>query len=400
MIKHTRMYQLLLAKLKIEFLALPAAVILRSFFRLKVIVSSKSGRCVVPEAETEAARGELEKIFPKPESVGGAFPELSERSEMVLSVIVPAYNAADSIKLCLDNIYNQTTDFPFEVILVNDGSTDNTDEAVKPYLSKKGFRYIKQTNLGASGARNTGITAAKGRYITFVDADDVVISGAFGHLVAIAQRESADIVVGSWKCCTESGRALDEYKMQEFCYDESNMVLAKEIPGVPWGKLYKRELFTDIRFPQNYSAFEDTNIRFLVFRKAKKIACTAKFVYLWKKNESGITATSKNSQKAVQTYWIIEDMLDENRRIGLPEDLMFYVILLSQLSYINYNRLQYLEDVIIKDVFSASCNLYKEYSEKCPVESLPYALKKAHYALINRDYNLWKLQGKYYRMIS
>jgi glycosyltransferase involved in cell wall biosynthesis len=399
MIKNTRMYQLLSAKLKYDVLAVPAAYALRSFFRTKLKAEEKVKKEIIEIGNNNENLEKLSDIFPKPLYDNGDYPQLAEADGTILSVIIPAYKAADYLAVCLDNIFNQNLSFPFEVIMVNDGSPDNTDEAVKPYLKNKNFRYIKQANRGAASARNTGLEQARGKYVSFADADDAVLSNAFSIMVETAEKAQADIVVGGWKCCNEAGRMLDEYKMAECIYSGDNIIECKDIPGVPWGKLYKRELFKSIRFPKNYRSFEDTNIRFLIFREAKKIVSIPNFVYLWKKSQDGITDKAKNSPSALQTYWIIEDMLADNDRLSLPEDEMFYVILLSQLSYINYNRLKGIDEKVTKTVFAASCALYEKYSEKCP-NTLPYSLKIAHRSLQDRDFGLWKLQGKYYRMIS
>ena len=93
-----------------------------------------------------------------------------------LSIIIPVYNAALLINRCLDSIYNQTTSYSFELILVDDGSTDNSIELIKNRPEKNIIIY-QQTNSGPARARNKGVELATGKYITFIDADDYWIQG-------------------------------------------------------------------------------------------------------------------------------------------------------------------------------------------------------------------------------
>jgi glycosyltransferase involved in cell wall biosynthesis len=89
-----------------------------------------------------------------------------------ISVIITCYNYAHYLKGCLDSVLAQTFQ-DFEVIVVNDGSTDNTDDVISPYLNNSRIRYIKQLNAGQANAKNTGIMNAKGKFIAFLDADDM-----------------------------------------------------------------------------------------------------------------------------------------------------------------------------------------------------------------------------------
>jgi glycosyltransferase involved in cell wall biosynthesis len=91
------------------------------------------------------------------------------------SIIVPAYNRANTISRTLDSLYAQTST-DFEVIVVDDGSTDNTREIVSVYVQQKGLNYFYQPNSGVSAARNCGATHATGEYLLFLDSDDTVTS--------------------------------------------------------------------------------------------------------------------------------------------------------------------------------------------------------------------------------
>ena len=116
-----------------------------------------------------------------------------ETKKTLISIIVPVYNTEKYIECCLDSIMKQ--DYPnFEVILVNDGSTDESGIIIQKYKEKyKNISYIKQENKGVGAARNAGIKVAKGDYISFVDSDDLIMEDYCSHLLSIIG--DADIVV-------------------------------------------------------------------------------------------------------------------------------------------------------------------------------------------------------------
>lgn len=91
-----------------------------------------------------------------------------------------------------------------------------------------------------------------------------------------------------------------------------------ELPGMPWGKVYRPELFAQVRFPAYYTCFEDAIIHFLVFRLAKTVASVPEMVYLWRKNPKGLTATSQHRPAAVQSYWIMEQLAVQDAALGAP----------------------------------------------------------------------------------
>ena len=91
-----------------------------------------------------------------------------------VSVIIPSYNYAHFLPEAVESIFNQTFQ-DFEIIVVDDGSTDNTQEVVKAFTDHEKFHYIYQENQGLAATRNTGLRAAKGEFIAFLDADDIIL---------------------------------------------------------------------------------------------------------------------------------------------------------------------------------------------------------------------------------
>jgi glycosyltransferase involved in cell wall biosynthesis len=141
---------------------------------------------------------------------------------MRISIVIPAYNQGDYLEDAIESCYNQTLP-AHEIIIVNDGSKDNTQEIAERYMFKEfpligsPVRVINQVNKGLSSARNTGIMAATGDYILFLDSDDMLKENAIATITADIQRTNADIVAPSFK---EFGKSDREVILGGFTMDD------------------------------------------------------------------------------------------------------------------------------------------------------------------------------------
>ena len=222
-----------------------------------------------------------------------------------------------------------------EIIAVNDNSTDSSSDILEEYANWGEVRMVeltKETGGSAAKARNAGILQAKGEYLLFVDCDDVLLPGAISALLQKAQQTGADIVKGGWQYLDGDGEFGAAQRFAEHIYEKRTAYDCLDLPGTPWAKLYRRSLFDEIRFPAGYTCFEDAVIHFLIFPAAEKIASISQVVYAWRRNANGITFTSQGTKKAVQAYWIVEELLEQHRRIRQPWDELFYRNLTLQLS--------------------------------------------------------------------
>lgn len=137
----------------------------------------------------------------------------------MVSVVIPTYNTAKYIGYTLDSVLNQTYK-DFEIIVVNDGSTDNTIEVLKPYTEQ--IRYIYQKNGGRSKARNTGIQAANGKYIAFLDSDDLWTPAKLERQVEIMEEnKEIDFLFGDKQRFADDGKIIISSMFREKGYDES-----------------------------------------------------------------------------------------------------------------------------------------------------------------------------------
>ena len=222
-----------------------------------------------------------------------------EQIMSTISVIVPVYKVEQYLHRCLDSILNQTFT-GFEIILVDDGSTDGSGEICDRYAAKyNNIKVIHKENGGLSSARNAGLEIAKGKYIMFVDSDDMIHSKTLEKQLSILHETDADAVICSFqrffdekeidissdkissKITVFSGSDVEKQMFTNT--DVSNYVSS-------CGKIFKRELFNDISFPVG-RLFEDEFTTYKIYYKCKKIAVTDDIHYFYYINTNGITGT-------------------------------------------------------------------------------------------------------------
>lgn len=195
----------------------------------------------------------------------------------LISVIIPCYNAESTLEKCLNSVLNQDYE-NFEVIIINDGSTDSTSKIIEDFKIKNTrISAYYQSNSGVSKARNFGISKSKGDYICFVDSDDWVERNYCSTLFNSLQSKDADISMVEAVYEDSNGKVVFDKKVfNEFTFTKERalelLLEDKELQSHPWGKLYKKELFQNISFPENLQAFEDYYTIFKVFNNTIKVA--------------------------------------------------------------------------------------------------------------------------------
>ena len=171
---------------------------------LIALAKSRNQKTLVGDSNNDIARNKLLNVclFPK----GTVTANNSISNTIDLTIIVPAYNVESYIEQCMDSILRQETKYAYEVIIVNDGSTDGTQNIIRRYKSIDNIRIINRINGGLSAARNSALEESNGRYLMFVDSDDYILPYAIEKLLDKAYRYDADIVEGSAFSFFEDGR--------------------------------------------------------------------------------------------------------------------------------------------------------------------------------------------------
>ncbi len=211
--------------------------------------------------------------------------------EKIISVIVPVYNVEDYLPKCLGSILKQTF-VDFELILVDDVSTDTSGMICDEYAQKDNrIKVIHQKNGGLSNARNSGIDIAIGNYFSFVDSDDWIDENMLFEMYQQAIINNADVIISGHFVVNLDNTVteVNKIKMQRILnrFEATSFILGdKEIHSFAWDKLYKRELFEGIRYPEN-RIYEDTATTYKLFDKSTKVVQMSKSYYFYLRRESG-----------------------------------------------------------------------------------------------------------------
>lgn len=235
-----------------------------------------------------------------------------------ISVVIPAYNAKKTIERCLDSIRNQTYK-NLEIIVVNDGSKDNTAEIVSEMCKVDDrVKLINIKNGGVSHARNTGIDNATGEYITFVDSDDFIDNEMYATLLDVILKNDADISHCSYKNVYPDGSSTavgGKGKIVVQNQDEAiNCLLSGTLfVGGLWNKLYKKELFNDVRLLETIKFNEDVLANFYLFRKSKKIVYTDEPFYNYVADETSATHSANSVRYAEECFFVSEEILEKSK---------------------------------------------------------------------------------------
>ena len=225
--------------------------------------------------------------------------------EKFISIIVPVYNVEKYLEKCLNSILSQ--DYRgYEVLLIDDGSTDNSPMICDDFSRKyNNIRVIHKTNGGLSAARNIGIKEAKGEYVFFVDSDDSLYSNALSCLVEPLQNEIIDIVIGCINLEYDDGSIVPE----ENVFNQRGLVdkiiaIRRLFQGSGYsacGKLFRKSLFDKITFPEG-KIDEDYATMYKVYYEANSIFYTNEYIYRYFKREGSITKSTFNVKKLDFVY--------------------------------------------------------------------------------------------------
>lgn len=209
-----------------------------------------------------------------------------------ISVIIPVYNAEKYLDRCMDSVLKQTYT-NLEIFLVDDGATDNSGKMCDEYAKKDNrIKVIHKKNGGLSDARNAALAEVTGEYIGFVDSDDYIADDMFETLYNLVKKYNAEISVAAYYEIRK-GKIIDVQdsgQLNLYSREEAIIELLRDtkIQSYAWNKLYKRELFENIKYPKG-KHFEDIATTILLFEKANKVVRLEKPVYYYVRRDDSIT---------------------------------------------------------------------------------------------------------------
>lgn len=246
----------------------------------------------------------------------------------LISVIIPCYNAERSLEKCLTSVIQQSYD-NLEIILIDDGSTDNSSKIYEDVQHKdERVKIFKQDNSGVSKARNNGVKAATGKYICFVDSDDWVEPDYCYELYQLLIQEKADISIIEASYEDENGNIVFNKPTSDEKVFEGKRALAllledNIVQSHPWGKLYKSSFFNNVHFPENLKCFEDYSTLFKIFDKAMTVVKSNKKLYHYIRHDDSLShnlspETAYNFYLAIMDvfqFWQSRTQLRDNGKV-------------------------------------------------------------------------------------
>ncbi len=298
--------------------------------------------------------------------------------EVEVSIVVPCYNVADYVVECVESILNQKTLRSYEVIAVDDGSSDATGDLLDELASQDArLRVVHQVNKGSSGARNVGISLARGKCVIFVDSDDVLELDAIEVLLSAYDAGDCDFVTANYSVMN---------------YDGSKVTapVGKRTHGAPWGRVYSREVWRNIEFPVGFY-YEDTVQAYCVSPVFKE-RYIEQTVCRYRKHEKSITVISFSTKKGLDTFWVIDELLQWCRELGIKIDQTIFDQTLRQMGWFMLGRTRSLDENERRALFAACCNLFESIPEFADLDTtLGGKWTDVLLALRTHNYHLWIL---------
>lgn len=319
----------------------------------------------------------------------------------LITVIINVYNGEKFIDKCLQCVINQTYK-NIEILVVNDGSTDNTLKICEGYSDKR-IRIITTENGGLSFSRNVGIENAKGEYLYFVDCDDFIANDVIEYLYNLCKKYDV-------KFSTCLSQMVDNYNLEVKQPEEkveiisskemlTKILLAKDNSITTWNKLIKKEIYDGIRFNNKYINDNDVTHRLVI--NTDKIAYSNQKKYYYFKNPEGITAHAlKNTPRSINLYKVAVERYKYIKKY-YPDFIENEICLLRQIIKLYLRDDEELQKFLeeqnaeryIKELFSYKM-LLKKMNIKIKLLFLMFRINPRFCRYINKKYQRRKY--KYY----
>lgn len=304
--------------------------------------------------------------------------------DMMISIIVPVYNAEKSLKKCVDSLVNQSYK-DIEILLINDGSIDNSSKICQEYADTySSVLYFSKDNSGVSDTRNYGLKKAKGEYIMFVDSDDFVDPTICERLINSATLNGSDLVACGYKVSIGDGyenviepcldKAFKEKNYNHFLLNENKVM------GSVWRLLIKRELTNNCKFDENIKICEDLLFTLEIVNKCDKISAVNEYLYYYNLDEIA-DLTKYFKTKFIKDYYLFVKKLENI--VNVDKDVLDFIM------FRNWN-------------YICKCKIYDrsvaKLSDFLTKEEIKYLNNKDTYKAFNKLNG--GLKGKVFAMLS
>lgn len=301
-----------------------------------------------------------------------------------ISIIIPIYNCKDYLVECLDSIANQT--YPnnkIEVIMINDGTKDDSDKICRKYSKKYDWIFIdRKENKGVSYTRNEGVKKSSANYIMFLDSDDYLKEDAVEKLLKCIKKNKADLVISklnSFNSSGEYGYYSDKFLNESYCgtvYDNKKLLNCISVCA----KVYRKSYIYDVEFPVG-KRHEDNYYSLVAMLRAKKICVLPEYTYYRRICEGDNKSFMQNLNK--KTYM---DLLYNFRKIYdeiSDNDYLNNFMIKKLMNYIIMNIDKGEKEICLKDLEDFKKEILKNYSF---LKRIFYSIKYKIYYIIGIIY--------------
>ena len=308
-----------------------------------------------------------------------------------LSIIVPVYNVEKYLDKCLERILNSTYK-DFELIVINDGTKDNSEQIITKYLDNEKYKdkitYISKENSGLSDTRNLGMSKSKGEYIAFVDSDDYIETNMYELMMNKTLEKNYDIVACDVKLVYEDSDKekiiSSAYEKNLFNKDEIKQTMLTYYPVV-WNKIYKKSLLEGIEFSKGVW-YEDMEFNLKVYPRINSIGVVKEPLYNYLQRGNSITYTYNDKLYDIITN--MDTVIKYYKAQGIYEEYK------EELEYL---YLRYAYATFPKRL--AKCKDKKKYKE-----GIDFAINKVHEHFPeykkNRYFKTMGVKGKYIKSFN
>lgn len=295
-----------------------------------------------------------------------------------ISIIIPVYNVERYLRDCLDSLVEQDLNGTFEVIVVDDGSTDSSGDIAESYSCLSNFTVIHQANGGLSAARNAGLRVANGAYIMFIDSDDKIAPGYIDAMKCQLDKSGADYVTSTFRYMSDEGVVGDiEPKRTDWM--------------APWGRLYRRSVWNNLSFPVG-SWYEDLIHPLCIDPRFEEKPCYELAGYMYRIRPGSIMQSTPTNVKGLDSYWVLDELLSWRIPLGFSYSQQDYDSILPLFGPLLLGRTIALNNSSRRMLFCAASKTFCSVEEFETIKtSLPGAWSDIEISLRDSNYKLYLL---------
>lgn len=288
----------------------------------------------------------------------------------ILSIIIPVYNSQIYLDECLKSIVSNDLD-QVEILIINDGSTDNSAKIIERYANKyKHITYYHRENRGVSSSRNFGLKKSTGKWVWFIDSDDIIQTKSLKRICKLLVSTDLDIFLFQY---TEFEDKVNNKMSSKSClnnldkeiskYDAMESLINSKYATFPWNKIFKRNLFSNITFPEDRSFTEDMAVIYKLYAKATLFFITSESLYFYRQRATSLvhTISVKNLEDSAFSHYEMVTFFEDQYPNLVPklkcETIVSIISYFHRISFSEIKKHYNLYKYLFKDKYPCKLNM-------------------------------------------